>query len=455
MIDHEAGQTAKIYSVSEITRLIRLELENAFPEVAVEGEISNLHHHQSGHVYMTLKDEKSQIRLVMFRSAAQKVPFRLENGLQVICIGRINVYEPRGEYQLLVERVEPKGKGALQLAFEQLKEKLRKEGLFDPQLKKPLPLLPRKIGIVTSPRGAAIVDILRTLERRFARLHVIVFPAKVQGEGSAEDLIRGVDILGRIPDMDAIILGRGGGSMEDLWAFNDERLARAIHRCPVPVISAVGHEVDFTIADFVADLRAATPTAAAELVIEKEGAFREKIDALAKRLDHHTRYTLQDQRQQVFSLLHHQAFQNLKVRILNRMQEVDDLEIRARTIITQDRQNISEDKARTVLMAEKMTHALRVRQQRRLAEWERLSASLHAMSPLNVLKKGYAICWSEGGKKPVRNVEALTVHDEIVVSFAKGEISGSIQKINPRASVEARIKELREEKRLRGILADE
>ena len=445
MINHESASAAKIYSVSEITSLIRQQLERAFSGVAVEGEISNFHLHQSGHVYMTLKDEKSQIRIVMFRPAARKIPFRLENGLQVICIGRINVYEPRGEYQLLVDRVEPKGKGALQLAFDQLKAKLRKEGLFDPGIKKPLPLLPRKIGIVTSPRGAAIIDILRTLERRFARLHVIVFPAKVQGEGAAEEIIRGVETLSRIAGMDAVIVGRGGGSMEDLWAFNDERLARAIHRCPVPVISAVGHEVDFTISDFVADLRAATPTAAAELVVEKEGAFREKIEALAKRLEHHTRFAVQNQRQQVFGLIHHQAFQNLKVRILNQMQKVDDLETRARKIILKDRQDISENRARAVLLAEKMIHAERTMRQRRQAEWERLSAGLHAMSPLNVLKKGYAICWTKDGKKSIHEVEGLKAEDEIVVSFARGEFTGMIRDINLRTSVEDRIRGLREE----------
>lgn len=455
MINHESASAAKIYSVSEITSLIRQQLERAFPGVAVEGEVSNFHLHQSGHVYMTLKDEKSQIRVVMFRPAARKIPFRLENGLQVICIGRINVYEPRGEYQLLVDRIEPKGKGALQLAFDQLKAKLRKEGLFDPEIKKPLPLLPRKIGIVTSPRGAAIIDILRTLERRFARLHVIVFPAKVQGEGAAEEIIRGVETLSRIADMDAVIVGRGGGSMEDLWAFNDERLARAIHRCPVPVISAVGHEVDFTISDFVADVRAATPTAAAELVVEKEGAFREKIEALVKRLEHHTRFAVQNQRQLVFGLIHHQAFQNLKVRILNQMQKVDDLETRARKIILQDRKDISETRARAALMAEKMIHAERTMRQRRQAEWERLSAGLHAMSPLNVLKKGYAICWTKDGKRAIHEVEGLKAEDEIVVSFARGEFTGMIRDINLRTSVEDRIRGLREESPGKGAFAED
>jgi len=269
-----------VYTVSEITKLIKEELESTFPLLWVEGEISNFHRHHSGHLYFTMKDAACQLRAVMFRSEAQRAAFEMKDGLQVVCRGRINVYEPRGEYQIIVELVEPKGKGALQLAFEQLKEKLKKEGLFDPRFKKKLPLLPNKVGVVTSPRGAAIVDILKTLERRFARLHILIYPAKVQGEGAADEIVEGIDYFSQRPDMDVIIVGRGGGSIEDLWAFNEEKVARAIFRSKVPVISAVGHEIDFTISDFVADIRASTPTAAAETVIEKEASFEERIENL-------------------------------------------------------------------------------------------------------------------------------------------------------------------------------
>ena len=265
----------KIFTVSEITKLIRDKLEETFPLVLVTGEVSNLRPAASGHIYFSLKDEKCQLKAVMWRSDAVRIKFELKEGLQLICRGRINVYEARGEYQIVVDQAEPKGKGALQLAFEQLKEKLRAEGLFDEARKKKLPFLPKKIGIVTSARGAALVDILRTLERRFAKLGILIYPALVQGEGAAEQIAEGIDYLGRLGDIDAIIVGRGGGSIEDLWAFNEEKVARAIFRCPVPVISAVGHEVDFTIADFVADIRASTPTAAAEMVVEKEEAFAE------------------------------------------------------------------------------------------------------------------------------------------------------------------------------------
>jgi exodeoxyribonuclease VII large subunit len=262
-------KSVKIYTVSEITRLIKLELENKFPVIWVEGEIADFKRAHSGHLYFTLKDDKSALNCVMWRSSAVRVPFELESGLQVICKGQISVYEQRGQYQLYVEGVEPKGKGALQLAFEQLKEKLKNEGLFDTSIKKKLPLLPKKVGVVTSPRGAAIVDIIKTLERRFAQLHIVIYPVKVQGEGAGDEIVEAIDHLGSLKDIDVIIVGRGGGSLEDLWAFNEEKVARAIFRCPIPIISAVGHEIDFTIADFVADIRASTPSAAAEMVIEK------------------------------------------------------------------------------------------------------------------------------------------------------------------------------------------
>ncbi|MCK4759619.1 MAG: exodeoxyribonuclease VII large subunit, partial [Candidatus Aminicenantes bacterium] len=371
----------KVYTVSELTRLVKTELENAFPMLWVEGEISNFHRHHSGHLYFTLKDEISQLRTVMFRSDAKRVPFELKDGLQVVARGRINVYEPRGEYQLVVELLEPKGKGALQLAFEQLKEKLQKEGLFDPARKKKLPLLPKKVGVVTSPRGAAVVDIIRTLERRFARLHILLYPVKVQGEGAAEEIVEGIDYLGKLPGIDVMIVGRGGGSIEDLWAFNEEKVARAIFRCPIPVISAVGHEIDFTIADFVADIRASTPSVAAEIVIKEEESLRERIENLEKRLVHNQRYYLQEQRHEVLSLTQHRAFQNMKITLMNLAQKVDELDMRAWNAIRNRQQKISEDKFRTELLEEKIRGALKEMLQQFQARWETLSAQLHNLSP--------------------------------------------------------------------------
>ncbi len=273
----------KVYTVSELTGVIKIALETAFPQVWVEGEVSNARKYGSGHLYLTLKDAGSSIPAVIWRGDASRLKFEVKDGQQLVCRGKIDVYPPRGAYQLIIDRAEPKGKGALQLAFEQLKEKLKAEGLFDPARKRKLPLRPKKIGVVTSPTGAAIVDILRTLERRSAKLHVLIYPAKVQGDGSADDIVAGIRAFAAMPDMDVLIVGRGGGSIEDLWSFNEEKVARAIAASPIPVISAVGHEVDFTIADFVADIRASTPTAAAEMVVETEEAFAERIANLERR----------------------------------------------------------------------------------------------------------------------------------------------------------------------------
>ena len=431
--------TEKVYTVSKLTRLIKQELEGAFPLLWVEGEISNFHRHRSGHLYFTLKDEVCQLRTVMFRSEAQQVPFEMKDGLQVVCRGHVNVYEPRGEYQLIVEMVEPKGKGALQLAFEQLKEKLKKEGLFDPKFKKKLPLLPKKVGIVTSPRGAAIIDIIRTLERRFARLHILIYPAQVQGEGAAEEIVEGIDYLGSLADIDVIIVGRGGGSIEDLWAFNEEAVARTIFRCPVPVISAVGHEIDFTISDFVADIRASTPSAAAEMVVEKEESFKEIIENLGQRLTHHQKYFLQDQRQMVFSLTHHRVFQNMKVKLLNLEQKVDELEIRGWNVIKNRQQQIAEGKSRAVFLEEKMRNILRRMLQHFQAKWERLSAELHNLSPLNILKKGYTLCWKGPSQHLIRKIEEVEKDKEVTVSFYKGEFTCQVKTFDRAKLIASRV----------------
>lgn len=428
----------RIYTVSEITQLIKLELESTFPLLWVEAEISNFRRPHSGHLYFTLKDETSQLRAVMFRSEALQVPFELKDGLQVVCKGRINVYEPRGEYQLLVEVIEPKGKGALQLAFEQLKEKLKKEGLFDTRFKKKVPLFPKKLGVVTSPRGAAIVDILQTLERRFARLHILVYPVRVQGEGAAEEIVEGIDYLGSLPGVDVIIVGRGGGSIEDLWAFNEEKVARAIWNCPVPVISAVGHEIDFTISDFVADIRASTPSGAAEIVVEKEESFVERIENLEKRVIHQEEYFLQEQRHRVFSLIHHRAFQNFKLRLLNLHQRIDQLEMKALSSIKSRQKLISEAKSQIVLLEEKMGGAVRERLQNFLGTWERLSAQLHNLSPLNILKKGYALCWRDGGRFLIRSIEEITKKQKVTVSFYKGEFTCVVRNVDEAKLIQSR-----------------
>jgi len=429
----------KVYTVSQITQLVKLEIENAFPQLWVEGEVSNLHRHQSGHVYFTLKDEKSQLRAVMFKSDAARVKFELKDGLKVLCHGRLNVYEPRGEYQLVADKAEPKGKGALQLAFEQLKEKLRAEGLFDPKFKKKLPLLPKKVGVVTSPRGAAIIDILRTLERRFAPLQVLIYPVKVQGEGAAEEIVQAIDYFCGRDDVDVLIVGRGGGSIEDLWAFNEEIVARAIFRCPTPIISAVGHEVDFTIADFVADVRAATPTAAAEIVVATEESFRERIGDLERRVVQGLRLLIRERGQTVDRMTHHRIFQNFRILLLNLEQRLDELETRSRNVLRDELRNFSGWESRALLAEEKMRSSMKHKIQDGLGQWERLAAQLNTLSPLAVLKKGYTLCWKDGGLRLVRTIGDVSPDDELTVSFYKGEFSCRVRSVDRDRLIESRV----------------
>ncbi len=281
----------RILTVTELTVRVRDLLETEFFEVWVEGELSNCRLWNTGHLYFTLKDASAQLRGVVFRSALRYLKFKPEDGLRVVARGRLSVYEPKGEYQLVCDHLEPQGLGALQLAFDQLKKRLQDEGLFDAARKRPLPLLPRKIGIVTSLDGAAIRDIIKVLRRRYANAHLIIRPARVQGEGAALEVARGLRSVSRLPGVDVVIVGRGGGSIEDLWAFNEEIVARAIAKSAVPVISAVGHETDVTIADFVADIRAPTPSAAAELVVARKDEFCAGIDRLRARLSASARAT--------------------------------------------------------------------------------------------------------------------------------------------------------------------
>ena len=428
----------KIYTVSEITKLVKLELENAFPALWVEGEVSNFRKAASGHLYFTLKDEQCQLAAVMWRSDARQLKFEIKDGLKAVCRGRIGVYEVRGQYQLVTELVEPKGKGALQLAFEQLREKLKAEGLFDPQRKKKLPLLPKKLGLVTSPRGAAIVDILRILERRFARLHVLIYPAKVQGEGAADEIVEGIDYLSRQADIDVIIVGRGGGSIEDLWAFNEEKVARAIFRSPVPIISAVGHEVDFTIADFVADVRASTPSASAEIVIQKEEELTGQIENLEKSLIQTSRYFLQGLKQQVLNLSQHRIFQNFRIKLLNLEQRVDELEERARDVFRRKKMSLAENRAAVHLFEEKMANTIRSLIRSLLSEWEKFSVGLHNLSPLNILKKGYTLCWRDD-LRLIRRIEEIDRDKDVTVSFYKGEFTCRVKEVDRKILLEERL----------------
>lgn len=314
-----------VWKVSELTERIRDLLESELPDVWVEGEVSNYRAAQSGHLYFTLKDARSQIRCICFRDQVRGLKFRPEDGLHITVRGAIGVYEPRGEYQIYVSHIEPVGLGALQLAFEQLKKKLEAEGLFAEERKKVLPVLPRRIGVVTSPTGAAIRDILRVLKRRFPNLCVRLYPVKVQGEGAAGEIVEGVRYFNRAKAADVLILARGGGSLEDLWAFNEEVVARAIAASEIPVITGVGHETDFTIADFVADVRAPTPSAAAEIVVRSRQEFERHIAESYRQLVQQMRYRISEWRHHVRDLQTHRGFRQLEVLVRRRRQQVDEL----------------------------------------------------------------------------------------------------------------------------------
>jgi exodeoxyribonuclease VII large subunit len=314
-----------VWKVSELTDRVSEILEAAFRDMWVEGEVSNYHAAQSGHLYFTLKDTRSQIRCVCFRDQVRGLKFRPEDGLHVTVRGSLGVYEPRGEYQIYVSHIEPVGLGALQLAFEQLKERLAEEGLFDEAGKKPLPVLPQRIGVVTSPTGAAIRDILRVLKRRFPNLHVLLFPVKVQGEDAAREIVAALQYFNRAKAVDVLIVARGGGSLEDLWSFNEEIVVRAIAASQIPVITGIGHETDFTIADFAADVRAPTPSAAAEIVVRSRQEFERHIAEHFRNLVQQIRYRISQWRHHVRDLESHRGFRQLEVLVRHRRQQVDEL----------------------------------------------------------------------------------------------------------------------------------
>jgi exodeoxyribonuclease VII large subunit len=441
-----APPVRRIWKISDLVGAVRTELERAYTDVFVEGEISNYRPADSGHLYFTLKDNGAQIRVVMFRSQARLLRFRPENGLQVIARGRVTVYEARGELQLSAEYLEPKGAGALQIAFEQLKAKLGAEGLFDAARKKPLPALPRRIGIVTSPRGAAIQDILHILRRRHETVSVLIYPAQVQGETAAAEVSAGVRYFNRAGNVDVIILARGGGSLEDLAAFNDEALARAVAASKRPVISAVGHETDFTICDFVADLRAPTPSAAAELVIRSKQEIDQQVADLRQRLARAARYQVLRARQSLTELAQHGAFARMQDLINRRQQRIDELMYRlaqavreglrlgfqradgaATRIRRQDpRHRLAELRQALQAHTSALTAATHAALFRRRARLQQLTTHLQALSPLQVLERGYALVFDSAGKL-VKEATQVSPGDQVQVRLAKGTIDATVK----------------------------
>ena len=467
-----SGDQRKIYMVFEITKRIRDTLEGLFQSVWVEGEVSNLREPTSGHRYFTLKDERSQISVVLFRGHRSEVSFGLENGLKIRVFGDISVYENRGQYQLVARQIEDVGRGSLQELFEKLKRKLYEEGLFDESRKRPLPLLPSKVGVVTSPTGAAIQDILHILNRRFPNLHIVIAPVKVQGDGAAEMIAKAIHFFNKSRFVDVVIVGRGGGSLEDLWAFNEEVVARAIAASEIPIISAVGHEIDLTICDLVADRRAPTPSAAAEIVVGRKDEFESMLREVERRFTraleahlHRLRSRLNTTaRSYVFREPHH-LLRHYRQKLVSDMgcmrhaiqsafrdhqQHVDEIDIqlaqamqtRLRSLknrlvvaslsymfrkphhyLQQCRQTLGTD-------LELMTHHMKTVHQYYRQEISRLAGQLNSLSPPAVLNRGYSLTTTEEGWI-VRNIDTLKLNDLLRTRFANGATDSRIIRMLP------------------------
>lgn len=399
----QGSSQTHILTVSQFTIQIKTLLEGAFPDVWVEGEISNLSIPQSGHAYFTLKDEHAQVRAVLFRSSQRHLKFTLQHGMQALCRGRVSVYEPRGEYQLILDYIEPKGVGALQLAFEQLKARLEKEGLFDPDHKRPLPVLPRRIGIVTSPTGAAIRDMLRVIKRRHPKMHILVYPVPVQGVEAAPAIVEAIRYFNQEKNVDVMIIGRGGGSLEDLWAFNEERVARAIHASGIPTISAVGHETDYTISDFTADLRAPTPSAAAEMVVESEERFRDSINSLKSRLIKRMKQRLET------------AHASLREKI---------------RLLGDPRRRVEQIAQRVDELVRRMALGLRQHVRRDRARLSALIAGLDHLNPLGILSRGYSITKKLPEGLILKDAVDAKPGDLLSTRLHKGELLSRVEKTN-------------------------
>ncbi|QDU08590.1 exodeoxyribonuclease VII large subunit [Gimesia aquarii] len=399
----------EILSVTETTRQVKNLVEANFPQAWVIGEISNCTVASSGHVYLTLKDDSAQLRAVIWKRTASRLKFQIEDGMEVVAVGPIEVYQARGTYQLNIEQLIPQGVGALELAFRQMQEKLAAEGLFNPEHKQPIPFFPRKIALVTSPTSAAVRDMLQVITRRWNAVDLVIVPVAVQGEGAAEQIAAGIEVASQIPNVDTIITGRGGGSLEDLWAFNEEVVARAIFACPTPVISAVGHEIDVSIADLVADRRALTPSEAAELAVPLQSDILATLTHWGDQLTTHLKQRAQQVRLQLDALAAHPALTRPLDMIHNRVSQLDELD---RRLIRSTRELISRFKSET----------------------KRLSSALDALSPLKVLNRGYSITRVETKSQTtetdiVKSIKQLNAGDTLQTHVTDGVIFSQVQKV--------------------------
>ncbi|MEA3365130.1 MAG: exodeoxyribonuclease VII large subunit [Candidatus Hydrogenedentes bacterium] len=441
-------ETPEVWKVSQLTRRVKELLEREINYVWLTGEISNFRVSPAGHAYFTLKDELSQIDAVMFRGRMMKLQFTPDSGLEVIVYGQVTVYERRGNYQIVCDEMHPKGVGALQLAFDKLKKKLQAEGLFDEEHKKLLPLLPKRIGIVTSPSGAAIRDILNVLHRRFANVHVLLYPARVQGEAAAADIVEGIRVLDAM-GVDVMIVGRGGGSLEDLWPFNEESVVRAVYEAQTPIISAVGHEIDFALTDFAADLRAPTPSAAAELVVREQREFVEKLQTLRRCLAASASQRIHDYRNRMDVVRASYVFRRPEELIRQRRQRLDETRMALDRLLTdrlqQERhrltglvrslgllspkQRLRRAYERLAVLRERLSRSGTTLVERGRARLKPLLAQLDALSPLAVLGRGYALAYKMPERAVVRDAKTLAPGDELALRFAQGGATASVKRI--------------------------
>lgn len=448
-----AGSVRQVLTVSELTSLVRTSIESAFPDLWLEGEISNLRMPGSGHVYCTLKDESSQIRAVLFRSSALRVRFTLQEGMQVIVRGRLTVYEPRGEYQIVLDAVEPKGIGALQLAFDQLKERLGAEGLFDQSRKKILPAFPQTVGVITSLTGAAIRDILSVLQRRWPTLHVIIAPVQVQGEGAGRQIADALALLNEQGAAEVIIVGRGGGSLEDLWSFNEEVVARAIAASRIPVVSAVGHEVDITLADFAADHRAPTPSAAAEAVVPVLAEVVERLrESTVRTGQAMVRHCLIEHRRLDATV---RGLSQIRFRIQEESQRTDETTDRLKILVVQRlaacrevvraRQRelaglnpmllVKRGLAMVPQFMKRLERQMAVLIERRRKQIESTVAQLNNLSPLAILGRGYSILSRAQDGAILRRAKDVQAGEEIVARLSQGQLNCTVKRVVPDPSV--------------------
>jgi exodeoxyribonuclease VII large subunit len=440
------SQKRRALSVSELTERIQGVLETDFVDVWVEGEVSNLKIADSGHWYFSLKDEGAQVRAVVWKTQARLIKFRPKDGMKVLARGGVRVYPPRGEYQISIEVLEPLGKGSLQQAFEELKERLSREGLFDTKRKRPLPMLPRRVGVVSSPTGAVIQDILRVLRSRYRNLEVLLYPARVQGPEAAGEIVQGIRALNAVPGLDVLIVARGGGSLEDLWPFNEERVARALAASRVPTISAVGHETDFTIADFVADLRAPTPSAAAERVVQAKADLEAQLEALDKHLRAALSLRLAHVRARVLALTSHRVFEAERGRLRTHAQRVDDLVRRSLTGLSRQLERsrerfrrtgqrleafrwgkqIAERRERVARQGDRLASLGRSAVQKRRTALAEFAGKLDSLSPLAVLSRGYALVWDHGQERLVRAADEVSVGDALRIRLHDGALAATV-----------------------------